>query len=96
MQYIREYQEKTIKESIHDFAEEFGLDEEALYSFYINPDGDIRNSLKLKKIEEGADTEKLIAHYDMRLFKARATFHQDIVEYISERKADIPREDGDA
>lgn len=96
MQYIREYQERIIRESIHGFAEEFGLDEEALYNLYKNPDGDIASSLKLKRLEEGADEEKLVQHYSMRIFKAREIFHKDIVEYIAGRKADIPIEVGAA
>lgn len=96
MQYIKEYQERTIRESIHDFAEEFGLDEENLYNFYINPDGDIANSLKLKKIEECVDKDKLISHYGERLFNARVKFHKDLTDYIAKRKADIPTEDNSA
>lgn len=96
MQYIREYQERNIRESIHEFAEEFLLDEDKLYNLYTNHDGDVANSLKLKKIEDTVDDSRLISHYGGRLFGARVKFHRDIVNYIEGREADTPREDSDA
>ena len=96
MQYICEYQERTIRKSIHDFSEKFGIDEDELYSIYVKPDGDVANSLKLTKLEAGADDAKLIDHYGIRLFSARVQFHKDIVAFITERKADIQPEDNDA
>lgn len=90
MQYIREYQDRTVRQSVHDFAKEFVLNEEALYNLYTNTDGDIGNSLKLKKIEEGADATKLVNYYGERLFSARVKFHKDIVDFVENRKADMP------
>ena len=92
MQYIREYQERIIRKSIHEFAERFGIDEDILYTIYATPDGDVANSLKLKKLESGADDTKLVDHYGSRIFSARVQFHKDIVAFIVERKADIQEE----
>lgn len=92
LQYIQEYQEKTIRESIHKFATNVGIDETGMFDLYIatgNHDVDI---LWLERIEATASPETLKAYYNVSLFKARIKLHQDLKDFIEGRKADIAEE----
>ena len=93
LQYIQEYQEKTIRSNIHIFAENTGVDEAEMLALYIASGSQTIDSLWLERVETTADAERLKTYYNMSSFKARIKLHQDLKEYIEERKADAVEAD---
>ena len=93
LQYIQEYQDKTIRANIHDFAENIGLNEDELYSIYVSTGKNGVDALRLDRLEQTADPDKLKSHYGMSVFKARVKLHQDVKDYIEGRAADLAGEE---
>ncbi len=91
-QYVSEYQERTIRENIHIFSENTGVDETEMYFLYVETGKDGVDELRLAKLEKTAIISKLISYYNLSAFKARAELHQELKEYIEQRKADEIRE----
>ncbi len=88
LQYIQEYQEKTIRANIHEFAENVGIDETEMYALYVSTGKNEIDGLRLDKLENSASPDKLTAYYKVSIFNARIKLHQDLKEYIENRKAD--------
>ena len=88
LQYIQEYQEKTIRSNIHAFANNFGIDEDEMFSLYVATRKCEVDVLRLDRLEATANKEKLKAYYNVPIFKAHVKLHQDLKEYIEGRKAD--------
>lgn len=88
LQYIQEYQEKTIRSNIHAFADIFGIDEDEMFSLYVATRKCEVDVLRLDRLEATANKEKLKAYYNVPIFKAHVKLHQDLKEYIEGRKAD--------
>ena len=88
LQYIQEYQEKTIRSNIHAFADIFGIDEDEMFSLYVATRNCEVDVLRLDRLEATANKEKLKAYYNVPIFKAHVKLHQDLKEYIEGRKAD--------
>lgn len=92
LQYIREYQEKSILEKITEFSGNIGIDSKLMYSLYIDTGNHEVDPLRLDQLEKSVDTDKLIAYYRVSLFKARTRLHQDLKGYIEGRRADQSEE----
>ena len=92
LQYIQEYQGKSVRANIHKFAENVGLDEPEMYELYSATGKNGIDVLWLERLEATASSEKLKAHYGTSIFQARIKFHQEIKEYIEGRKADLLEE----
>lgn len=90
LQYIQEYQERTIRANIHRFAENVGVDEDELFSLYVSTGKNEVDALWLERVEATADPDKVKAYYNVSVFKARIKLHQDLKDYIEGRKADDP------
>ena len=88
LQYIQEYQEKTIRSNIHAFADIFGIDEDEMFSLYVATRKWEVDVLRLDRLEATANKEKLKSYYNAPIFKAHVKLHQDLKEYIEGRKAD--------
>ena len=89
LQYIQEYQEKTIRSNIHDFAAKIGIDETMLFELYITTGNREVDQLKLDKLEKTTTSERLKAYYNLSsALKAWGMLHSELEEYIKERKAD--------
>ena len=88
LQYIQEYQEKTIRSNIHAFADNFGIDEDEMFSLYVATRKCEVDVLRLDRLEATASKEKLKSYYNVPIFKAHVKLHQDLKEYIEGRKAD--------
>ena len=88
LQYIQEYQEKTIRSNIHAFADIFGIDEDEMFSLYVATRKCEVDVLRLDRLEATANKEKLKSYYNAPIFKAHVKLHQDLKEYIEGRKAD--------
>lgn len=88
MQYIQEYQERAIRAGVHKFAQNVGINEEELFSLYVQTGHNEVDQLRLERLEESADPAKLKEFYGCSVFKARVKLHQDLKAYIEERKAD--------
>ena len=88
LQYIQEYQEKTIRSNIHAFADNFGIDEDEMFSLYVATRKCEVDVLRLDRLEATANKEKLKTYYNVPIFKAHVKLHQDLKEYIEGRKAD--------
>ena len=89
LQYIQEYQEKAIRSNIRVFTETTGVDEEEMFALYIATGKHEVDALKLERLEATAVPEKIKAYYNVSIFKARIKLHQDLKEYIENRKADM-------
>ncbi len=93
LQYIQEYQEKARRSAIHAFAANLGIDEAEMFELYTMTDRNGIDMLKLDHLEKTADEALIKTHYKASAFKARIQLHQDLKEYIEERKADtVPDE----
>lgn len=88
LQYIQEYQEKAIRESINAFADNIGLNEDQMFDLYVATGPHEVDDLKLERLEATADNNKLKAYYQVSVFKAKIKLHQELKEYIEKRKAD--------
>ena len=88
LQYIQEYQEKVIRTNIHEFAEDFSIDEEELFNLYVSTGKQAVDVLWLDRLEDTADSDRLQAYYNTSVFQARIKFHKDIKDYIETRRAD--------
>ncbi len=93
LQYIQEYQERARRSAIHAFAANLGIDEAEMFELYTMTDRNGIDMLKLDHLEKTADEALIKTHYKASAFKARIQLHQDLKEYIEERKADtVPDE----
>ena len=88
MEYVHEYQDRTIRAQIHDEAEKFGLDEEKFYQLYVETGTGKIDSLKLQELERTADMGKTTAFYGCSIFKARTLLHAELVQYFNEQRTD--------
>ena len=88
LQYIQEYQEKAIRSNIHKFAENVGVDEDEMFALYVSTGKHAVDVLWLERLEATAIPERLKAYYNASVFKARIKLHQDLKDYIEDRKAD--------
>jgi len=88
LQYIHEYQERTIRANISKLSERIGINKEELFALYVATGRKEVDSLWLEKVEATTDPEKMKAYYNTSIFKARIKLHQDLKEYIESRKAD--------
>ena len=88
MEYVHEYQDRTIRAQIHDEAEKFGLDEEKFYHLYVETGTGKIDSLKLQELERTADMNKATTLYDCSIFKARTLLHAELVKYFAEHMAE--------
>ena len=70
LQYIQEYQEKTIRSNIHAFADIFGIDEDEMFSLYVATRKWEVDVLRLDRLEATANKEKLKSYYNAPIFKA--------------------------
>lgn len=93
LQYIQEYQEKAIRDNIHTFAENVGIDEHMMFELYVSTGRHEVDVLWLERLEATASADRLKAYYNVSIFKARIKLHQDLKEYIEDRKADFTQED---
>lgn len=69
LQYIQEYQEKTIRSNIHAFANNFGIDEDEMFSLYVATRKCEVDVLRLDRLEATANKEKLKSYYNAPIFK---------------------------
>ena len=92
LQYIQEYQEKTVRENIHKFAENVGVDGNELFSLYAATGRNAVDALWLERLEATASPDRVKAYYKASVFKARIKLHQDLKDYIESRRADDPEE----
>lgn len=88
LQYIQEYQEKSIRSNISIFAKNVGIDENEMFALYVATGNHKVDALWLERVEKTANKEKLEAYYNTSIFKARIKLHQDLKDYIEERTAD--------
>ena len=88
MEYINEYQEKAIRDSIHDFASNFGLDEDMMYQIYKETCGHEVEQHKLRKLEDTSHEDMMIEYYNASKFQSKINLHRDLKDYIEDRKAE--------
>lgn len=93
LQYIQEYQEKTIRSNIHTFAENVGIDESMMFELYVATGKQGVDVLRLERLEATAVPDRLKDYYNASIFKARIKLHQDLKDYIEGRKADTCEEE---
>lgn len=87
MEYVYEYQDKQIREAVNKCAEKTGVYAPDLYELYVRTTKTV-DDLQLERLENTVDTEKLKAYYGTSLFKARVKLHQELKDFIENRKAD--------
>lgn len=88
LQYIQEYQEKTIRANILTFADALGIHADDFFTLYMESGRNPVDELRLESIEKAADIEKVQVYYSASKFSARIKLHQELKEYIEKRKAD--------